>query len=157
MANRCASVLRVNSVEETENYRKAVSRILSNVMRDHDLTMIDIAERIDVSVGTISNAVNRKADLSAPYLSRIGQAYGGHYLDPYIQLVGGKIVPLEADDADAMIPLSASIHKLAVAQSHISHGGAVITHQELLAMLPDLRAAQRALSSLIVRGERLAA
>lgn len=154
---RSNNVLRVNSVEEQEAYRSAVSRIIGNIMRDHDATLIDIAERIDVSTGTISNAVNRKTDLSATYLKRIGQAYGSHVLDPYAALSGGRIVPIEADDADAMVPLSASIHRLAVAQSPGSDGGPAISHRELLDMLPDLKAAQKAISGLIVRAERLVA
>lgn len=154
---RSDNVLRVNSVEEQAAYRSAVARIIGNIMRDHDATLIDIAEKIDVSTGTISNAVNRKTDLSATYLQRIGQAYGPHVLDPYAALSGGRIVAIEADDADAIVPLSASIHRIAVAQSPGSEGGDAITHRELLDMLPDLIAAQKAISGLIMRAERIAA
>ncbi len=157
MASHPCNVLRVNGVEETADYRKAVSRILANLQRDHDLTLLDIAERIDVSLGTVSNAANRKADLSPTYVQRLGKVFGPEVLNPIAALSGGRIVPLETDEADALPSLSASVHRLAVAQSSTSPGGQSITHGELLAMLPELRAAVASINALIVRGERLAA
>jgi hypothetical protein len=157
MPETARSVLRVNSVEEQGRYRSAISRIITNIMRDNDVTMMEIADRIDVSVGTISNAANKKTDLQAVYLKRLGEAYGPHQLDPYAALTGGRMVPINAKDIDALPPLTASIHRLAVAQSPGSEGGQTITHRELLGMLPELREAQQALTSLIARADVLAA
>ena len=50
------NVLRVNSVEERNDYRSAIARILLDIQRDTGATLIDIAEAIGVSLGTISNA-----------------------------------------------------------------------------------------------------
>jgi hypothetical protein len=157
MASKPLSVLRVNSVEETADYRRAVSSVLAHIMRDHTIALVDIAESIDVSLGTISNAFNRKSDLSPTYCQRLAKAFGPEVLNPIAALSGGRVVPLDATDQDALPSLSASIHRLAVAQSPDSPGGSSIIHSELLSMMPELRAAVSALNALIVRGERIAA
>lgn len=59
-----------------------------------------------------------------------------------------------------LLPMPMPTHKAlraAVAQSPSSKGGQSVTHCELLAMLPELRAAQASLNALIVRAERIAA
>lgn len=157
MAEMTRNVLRPNAAAETEDYRTAISRIILDIQRDTGETILEIADRIDISTGTLSNALNKRNDLSAVYLRRLGVAYGSHYLNPFAALYGAKHMPLEALDEDALPPLSASVHRLAVAQSPDSPGGPKIVHSELLDMLPDLRAAQRALSHLIARAERIAA
>lgn len=157
MASQALKVLRINCAEEQTDYRNAVARVLLNVQRDFDLTLQDIAEKIDVSLGTISNASNKRNDLSPLYVQRLGRVFGPSVLDPVARLYGGRIVPLEAEEKDALPSLSASIHRLAVAQSPDSPGGSAITHSELLAMLPDLRAAVSCMNALIVRAERIAA
>jgi hypothetical protein len=157
MASSPVNVLRENAVEEQTRYRAAVSAILLNIQRDFDRTLLQIAEDISVSLGTVSNAANRKADLSPTYLKRLGRAYGPEYIDPFVALVGGRVVPMEARDEDALPSLAASVHRLAVAQSPSSEGGAAITHRELLGMLPELRVAIAAMNALVVRAERLAA
>lgn len=157
MATRATNVLFVNSVEEQTAYRDAVARVLLNVQRDFEVTLQDIAERIDVSLGTVSNAANKRNDLSPLYVQRLGKVFGPSMLDPIARISGGRIVPLSTADIDALPSLSASVHRLAVAQSPDSPGGYALTHSELLAMLPDLRCAVEAINSLIVRAERIAA
>lgn len=157
MASRAFNVLRVNSVEEQTAYRSAVARVLVNIQRDFEVTLQDIAEKIDVSLGTISNAANKRNDLSPLYVQRLGKVFGPSMLDPVARLYGGRIVPLIAEERDALPSLSASVHRLAVAQSPDSPGGTTITHGELLAMLPDLRAAVECMNALIIRAERIAA
>lgn len=157
MAANSSNVLRVNSVEEQTDYRNAVARVLLNIQRDSGNTLQEISEAIDVSLGTISNAANKRTDLSPIYLQRLGKRYGPSALDPIARLSGGRIVPLVAEEKDALPSLSASIHRIAVAQSPDSPGGVTITHSELLAMLPDLRAAVACINSLIVKAERIAA
>lgn len=152
------NVLHVNTVEEQSAYRTAVARILSNIQHETGDTLLEIAERLDVSLGTISNAANKKCDLSPTFLKRLGRLYGGSMLDPYHALYGVRAVPLEADEGTEALPsLSASVHQLCVATSPTSEGGATITHRELLAALPELRAAQKAITALIVRAEKIAA
>jgi hypothetical protein len=148
------SVLRVNSVEETAAYREAVAEILRNILNDHGTVLVDIAEAIDVSLGTISNAFNKKSDLSPTYLARLGQRYGPHTLDPFARLIGGRVVPVEAAGTDDVLPFIAMAnYRVAQARSPMSPGGMVETLGEQLAMLPDLRALRRELDALIGRIE----
>lgn len=137
--------------------RAAVATIIRRVQADHDLTDTDFADAIGCSVGTVRNARNEQADLNSLTMARIGAVYGQEYVDPYAALYGARNVPLEARDTDALPSLSASVHKLAVAQSPSSPGGQAITHTELLDLMPDLRAALRAINALIAQGERVAA
>lgn len=150
-ANR--NVLRVNTVEETTRYRAAVAQILLGIQQEHGVTLADIAEDISVSLGTISNAANKKADLCSTYLNRLGECYGPEVLDPYAALSGGRIVPLQPREIDALPSLTASVHSIALARSPSSQGGERITHNELLAMLPNLKEAQAAITSLIMKAE----
>jgi len=134
------NVLRVNAVEEQEAYRSAVAEILRNVQNDHGTTLLEISERIDVSLGTISNAANKKADLNPIFLNRIGRAYGVHMLDPYLALAGGRAVAREPEGGRDLLPrLTLVGHKVAVARSEKSPGGARETLRERLAYLPELR------------------
>lgn len=155
MTEQRFSVLRVNSTEETDNYRRAVARIIGHVLRDFDMTMVDIADAIDVSAGTVSNAFNRKSDLQAVYLGRIGQVFGPQYLTPYTALFGGRIMPLDIASVDAIPPLAASLHRIACARSPQSEGGETITHRELLDIVPELRAAQRAIGAMLAQADEI--
>jgi transcriptional regulator with XRE-family HTH domain len=137
--------------------RRAVAGIIRGVQLDLDLTDEEMADEIGVSAGTIGNARNEKADLNAATIARIGHRYGVERLDPYAALYGARNVPIQAEDADALPSLSGAVHRLAVAQSPASPGGAAVNHTELLDMLPELRAAQQALNALICRAERIAA
>lgn len=145
------SVLRVNPIEETASYRGAVSRILVDIQSDRGCTLLDIAETIGVSLGTISNAANRKSDLSPTYLKRIGTAYGPEMLNPYAALVGGRLVPLAPREADALPSLTAAVHKIALARSPDSPGGVKEVHCELLGMEGEIDDAIAALTALKMR------
>jgi len=72
-------------------------------------------------------------------------------------LWGARNIPIECEDTDALPSLTGAVHYIAKAQSPTSAGGAKVTHSELLEMLPELRAAQAAINSLLVRAERIAA
>jgi transcriptional regulator with XRE-family HTH domain len=146
------NVLRVNPIEEQTAFRNAVARVLTCIQANSGDTLLEIAERIGVSLGTISNAANKKNDLSPTFINRLGQAYGPEALDPIHALYGARGVPLDADStADALPPLTASIHRLAVARSEASPGGERITHGELLEMEPEIDAAMKALTALKLR------
>ena len=152
------NVLRVNSAAEQASYREAVAEILRRVQSEHSLTLLEIADRIDVSLGTVSNAANKKNDLNPIYLNRLGQVFGPHTLDPYAALSHARMVPLDADPAlDALPPMTAAIHRIAVARSPQSPGGEAITHGELLDMEPVIDDAIRALTALKVRAGKLRA
>jgi transcriptional regulator with XRE-family HTH domain len=156
-----SNVLRVNRVEEQAAYRECVAEMLRLIQAEHKgsdrkpITLLEIAERIDVSLGTIGNAANKKADLSPTYLNRLAEAFGPCTLDPFAAMSGGRIVPREAEEVDAMPSTTAAIHKLAVARSPDSPGGERITHCELLNIEPEIDAAIRSLTSLKVRCEEI--
>ena len=150
-----SNVLRVNATEEQEAYRSAVSEILRNVLADHGTTLLEISEKIDVSLGTISNAANKKADLNPIFLNRIGRAYGVHVLDPYLALAGGRAVPREADNPADILPLTNLVSfRIASARTPASPGGAREILNERLGYLPDLKRLVREGQALICQIER---
>lgn len=153
---RC-NVMLPMSLPTQKLLRAAVAKIIRRVQLEQDLTDDDLADALGISVGTVRNARNELADLNAATIARIGARFGAETLDPYAALYGARNVPLDAGDADALPSLSGAVHRLAVAQSPGSPGGASILHDELLGMLPELREAQRAINALICRAERIAA
>lgn len=145
-------VLRVNTAEEQTLFRAAVARVLTCIQAETGDTLLDIAERIGVSLATISNAANKKHDLCRTYINRLGKVYGCTFLDPIHALYGARAIPLEADEnADALPSTTAAIHKLAVARSPGSPGGERITHGELLDMESEIDAALKALTNMKLR------
>lgn len=148
------NVLHVNSVEEQAAYRDAVAEILRRVQSDHRVTLLEIAERTDVSLGTISNAANKKTDLCATYLNRLGKAFGPGTLDPYINLSGGRIVPLEVSVTRDVLPFVARVNlKIANARDPEGPGGVREIHTEKADYLPDLRALVKEAQALICQIE----
>jgi hypothetical protein len=154
-----ANVLRVNSAEEERLFLEAVHKVIARILIDREgRTFVDISEAIGCDKKTISNAFNRRHGLSQLFLTRLGQAFGPHVLDPIAALSGGRMVPIEEDaNADALPTTTAAIHKLAVARSPSSPGGDRITHTELLDMEPEIDAAIRALNALKGRCEKVRA
>lgn len=153
-----SNVLRVNAVEETAAYRDAVAEILRNVQNDHAVTLLEISGQIDVSLGTVSNAANKKTDLNPIYLKRIGEVYGPHHLDPYARLMGGRVVPLDHDGHGDILPtLMLTGHHIAASRSPQSPGGVTETLRERLGYLPELRRLRREADALICQIEKDAA
>lgn len=157
MADQIKNVLLPIALPTQSSLRKAVAQIVRAVQHEHDLTDEDLADAIGVSAGTITNARNAKTDLNAATIAKIGHRYGAEILDPYAALYGARNVPLEAQDGDALPTITGAVHRLAVAQSPSSPNGTAITPKELLDMLPDLKAAQRAINALVCQAEKLAA
>lgn len=152
------NVLRVNSVEEETAYRCAVNEVINRIIAEHGATLIDIAEAVDVSVKTISNAFNKKHSLAQVYVARLGKRYGVHVLDPVAALSGGRMVPLYAADEADILPFVARVGlKIAEARDPKSEAGQRETHREQGGYLPDLFALRRELDLLIHRiAERVA-
>lgn len=154
------NVLRVNGVEERTAYRRAVAESILRIQtehRGHDggaITLIEIAEAIDVSLGTISNAFNKKNDLCPTYLSRLAQRFGPHMLDPFVKLAGGRVVPLEVQVERDVLPFVARANlKIAEARCPEGPGGVREIHTEKAGYLPDLRQLQKELCALICQIE----
>lgn len=148
------NVLHVNSVEERESYRSAVSETIRRIIAEHETNLIGIAEAVDVSLGTISNAFNEKADLCPTYLSRLAKVFGPHALDPFAAMAGGRVVPLEVSMQRDVLPFVARVNlKVASARDPESPGGTRETHREKANYLPDLRALRKELDVLICQIE----
>jgi len=144
------NVLRVNTVEERNDYRGAVARILLDIQRDEGLTLIEIAEAIDVSLGTVSNAANKKTDLCPTYLKRLGKRFGGQYLDPYHALYNTRGVPLDVTNVHDILPfLARAMARIAEARDLSSPGGGRETYREKLDYLPELERLQAELAKVI--------
>lgn len=139
------SVPKVGGPKEQARYRQAVSAMLNDIKRDTALTWIAIAERLDISVGTIYAARDCEADLSGLYLIRVGAAFGGSYLNPLLKLVDIQAAPLEGSiEADILPLLTALTHKVACARDPEGPGGAAEVPQEKAAYLPDLKRVNKA-------------
>lgn len=158
MASHPINVLRANPVEETMRYRNAVAQILLDIQQERGLTLHEIAETIGVSLGTISNAANKKSDLSVTYLNRLGECFGPEMLNPYAALSGGRMVPLDAKSGADILRLIAKVNlRIATARDPASPGGVREIHSERLEYLPDLLALQRELEAEIQEIRELAA
>lgn len=145
------NVLCVNDAQETEDYREAVAEILRRIQADQHITLADIAAQTGISLGTISGAANKKSDLTARFLRRLGKRYGCHYLDPYAGLADGRMVPFTGEHGvDIMPGLMTVGAKIVDARTSTSPGGAAETLGEQLGYLPELRRLQREVEALIL-------
>lgn len=137
----------------SDAYRSAVATILRDIQRsggDKPLSLIEIAESIEVSLGTISNAINEKTGLSAEYLARLGAVYGGAYLNPYLALFDTQAQPLPPKPTTDILPVLTRVtHKVACARDPQGPGGTTEVPQEKRAYLPDLKEVQREVGCLI--------
>lgn len=79
-------------------YLEAVQEIIGNI--SIGLTDQDLADRLGCTRETISNVRNMKGSLSPVTLAQIGHEFGPEALQPFAELFGAVIVPLEADDSD---------------------------------------------------------
>src|SRR5512139_3709903 len=97
------SVPKVGGPKEQANYRKAVARMLNDIQRDTDLPWVAIADKLDISVGTIYAARDCLSDLSGLYLIRVGSVFGGAYLNPVLKIAEVQAAPLEGSiEADIL-------------------------------------------------------
>lgn len=132
--------LRDNPLTGSDNYRTAVARSIDDIRRDHNIDLVDIAEAIDASVGTISNAVNKKTDLSGVYLFRLAQRYGAGYLNPCLNIANAQAAPLDNTLTSDILPMVMAVaHKIACARDPAGPGGSTEVPQEKRAYLPDLK------------------
>lgn len=144
------NVLRVNPVEEAASYRAAVAEILRNIQKDEELTLLEISDVIGVSLGTMSNAANKKTDLNPVFLNRLGKAFGPHVLEPYARLCGGCIVAAADPNHSDVLPLILSAGtQIAQARDPQSPGGITETLRERLGYLPTLRRLRREIDALV--------
>lgn len=121
------------SAAETNEYRKAVAKIIVCIQKETGLSDHHLADEIDVSSRTISNARNCETDLSPVYLTRLGKRFGGHFLDPYFALIGGHFAPSDpVVDPELLNACAALLDWYGRSTHPKSPGGCNITHVELL-------------------------
>ena len=139
------SVLKVNTAKEEARYRDAISRILCDVQRDTDLPWVRIADKLDVSVGTIYAARDKHSDLSGIYLMRIATVFGGAYLNPLLKIADVQAAPLDGSiEADILPMLTSLVHKVAEARDPAGPGGTAEVPQERAGYLSDLKRVNKA-------------
>jgi hypothetical protein len=124
-------------------YRSAVATIIRDIERA-GATLLDIAENIDASRDTVSDAKYEKTTLNAVHLARLGQAYGASFLNPYFALFGAEAAPIKPVAETNLAPLVAKVNlKLVEASDPDGPGGVTHVPQERAAYLPDLKAMSR--------------
>lgn len=157
MPKRDRNVLLFDKLPARKDLRAAVARIIRSVQHEHHETDEETAQNIGVSIGTVRNARNEESDLNALTIAAIGKRYGPESVYPYMALFGARAVSLDATigNIDALPSMTGAVHKLAVAGSGLSDGGTAVSHNELAAMLPELREASRVINALIARADRI--
>lgn len=68
------------------SYRSAVAHIIRNLKAEHGLSNVKLADLLDCSDETISNAENENTDLNAVTLLRIAYRFGEAAIDPVREL-----------------------------------------------------------------------
>jgi hypothetical protein len=135
---------------DASGYRSAVATIIENIEQATGATLLDIAENIDASRDTVSDAKYGKTTLNPVHLVRLGQVYGAGFLNPYFALFGAQAAPMERKASVDVLPLIAKASlKIAEARDPNGPGGATEVPQERRAYLPDLKKMQREVGCLI--------
>lgn len=136
--------------------RAALAQVVRSVQSAHHLTDEALADLIGVSDGTIRNVRNERTDLNQETIAKLGKRFGPECLDPWSACFGGRNVPKDVTEQRvSLTAITGSLHKLSLATDPDGDGSEVITHRELADMLPDLKATQRLVNSLIARAERM--
>lgn len=156
MNARATNVLLPMAFPTRNSLRAALAQVIRAVQSEHSLTDEALADHLGVSTGTVANVRNERTDLNQETIAKLGARFGPECLDPWSACFGGRNVPREASDGRvSLTAVTGSLHKLSVATDDNSDGGGAITHRELADMIPDLKATQRLVNSLIARAERM--
>lgn len=136
--------------------RKALAGIIRAVQSQHGLTDEQLASELHISDGTVRNVRNERTDLNQETIAKLGARFGVETLDPWSACFGGRNVPRESSDARVSLSaITGGLHKLSIATDPESEGGEAVTHRELAAMVPDLKAMQRLANCLLARAEAI--
>ena len=133
----------------TESLAKSlISSAVSNLQHRHGLTDIDLAERVFVDPGTISNARNKNNKLQVQTLFNL-ISVDPLAIECLLHHFGRRSVPIEARcDTDPLVTMAGAVHKIAEAQSEGSPGGKAITDSECLALESYIDAAMASMEAL---------
>jgi hypothetical protein len=139
---------------DASGYRSAVATIIRDIERT-GATLLDIAENIDASRDTVSDAKYGKTTLNAVHLARLGQKYGAGFLNPYFALFGAQAAPMERKQSTDVLPIITRLSmQIAEARDPAGLGGAAEVPQERSAYLPILKEAVREGGCLVAEIER---
>lgn len=139
----------------TRTYREAVQSIIATVQREYRLNDTQLADRIGCAPNTVRNAKKAHANLDAVTLASIEHRFGPGAVDPFLALAGSRATPLpdQLPRIDPIVDIVGALHRLVEAQHVESAHGFLITSQELLAILRELREARLAFDTLILLAE----
>ena len=139
----------------SRTYREAVRSIIKAVQRKYQLNDTQLADRIGCAPNTVRNAKKAHANLDAVTLASIEHRFGPGAVDPYLALAGSRATPLpdQLPRTDPIVDIVGALHRLVEAQHSESEHGFLITSQELLAILRELRDARLAFDTLILLAE----
>ncbi|MFZ2997012.1 hypothetical protein [Sphingobium sp.] len=139
----------------TRTYRAAVQSIIATVQREYKLNDSQLADRIGCAPNTVRNAKKAHANLDAVTLASIEHRFGPGAVDPFLALAGARATPLpdQLPRIDPILDIVGALHRLVEAQHAESEHGFLITSQELLAILRELRDARLAFDALILLAE----
>lgn len=124
--------------------RSAVANIVKDLQLRCDESDVEMAEKLGVSAGTIANARNKKSDLSALTIAKIGAVYGTDAIGPYHSLYGATAHGIAASDAAPLTELADALAALTRAAGPKAR----------LDAMPTLKAAAEALNGYLVSLER---
>lgn len=134
--------------------RELLSAPLLALCSDHGPTRVGKALG-GLDEKTIRNARDEKSTLSLESAANL-LALDPLALDGFLNHFNRRSVPSEATcDTDILPAMTGAIHKLVVASSPSSPGGASISTCELLASKNEIRVAYEALGALMTRIERI--
>lgn len=155
MPHRCNGLLPI-ALPTRNALRQALADIVRALQSQNGLTDEQLAAELHVSAGTIANVRNERTDLNQETIAKIGARFGVEALDPWSACFGGRNVPRDASEARVSLSaVTGGLHKLSLATDPDSEGGVAITHRELAAMVPDLKAMQRLANTLLARAEKI--
>lgn len=124
----------------TKGYRSAVATIIGDIEIACKVSLLDIAEAVDASRDTISDAKRGHTTLNPVHLARLGRRYGASFLNPYLALFGAQAAPLMPTATRDILPLASRVvHKVACARDPDGPGGVAEVPQERAEYLPDLK------------------
>lgn len=144
MPNDLRNVLLPFALPTQSSLREAVAAIIRDIQTRFEETDQDTADRLGISDGTVRNARNKKTDLNALTIARIGAVYGPEAIAPYNALYGATVHGTAANDAAPLAELSDALSAL-----HRANGP-----KARLDTLPTLRDAYESLGGYILSLEQ---
>lgn len=141
MPDRAAQVsLPFGPLPTTDGVRTAIANVIRDIQREHDLTDLQLAAKIEVHPNTISRARNKQGTLDNEAMAKLGAVYGPEAMRPYTVLWEREAT----DGDDVMLTLGRAVAALAAAKGPKGRMDA----------LPTIKDCIEALNALVIATER---